>query len=210
MTVGLVAVLLLGSALLQNAASAALGASVDPASRGIYDILVTADDGGEAPTLLAPNSLYAGEKLLTLDDVQAIRQLPGVDVAAPIAQIALPDRGYRQAEIRIPVMQDQPVSAPESFRATVRLIGDDGLGERLLSEMAYALTIDRANLPAVEGPATAAECGFADVMIPCALFPGNTPGWRRSRCGWRPLMAALPPTPAGVMARTSRFRWAAP
>ncbi|WP_104475241.1 hypothetical protein [Microterricola pindariensis] len=182
MTVGALAVLLLGSALLQDAASAALAASVDPSSRGIYDILVTADAASEAPTLLAPNSLYTGEEQLSLADVEAIRALAGVDLAAPIAQIVVPgQRGY-QTQVRIPVDLGQPVSAPESYRAVLRLLGDSGLGERLITENTAALTLDRANVPP-ELPAVVddvnSSCSIGAVAIPCSLFPwASAPRWR--------------------------------
>lgn len=180
--VGALALLLLGSALVQDAASAALAGSVDPASRGMYDILVTPDDGAEAPALLAPNSLNTGEEQLSLDDVRAIRALEGVELAAPIAQIVVPAQPRYQTLLRIPVDLDQQTPAPESYRVVLRLLGDGGLGEQLLSENSFAVTLDRSNAPGELPPLPEdanSTCMIADVTIPCSLYPwANTPRMR--------------------------------
>lgn len=186
--VGLLALTLLAASLVQGAAAAALRHSVDASSRPLYDILVTAPDAGAAPpTVLPPNSLGGSGKAMQMADVQALRELAGVEVAAPIAQLLLPvQQGWRM-QLAAAVDPDQLTPSGESYRATLRLLSDDGLGERLLSEESYMVALDQSNAPLDiaapgSGPESGAMCNIGDVTIDCSLFewgfePNRTAAW---------------------------------
>ncbi len=179
--VGLIAATLMSTAMLESAASIALKQTVDPASRGIYDILVTARDAEAAtPTVLGPNSLYLGATLLSLEDVAALRGMPGVEVAAPIALVVTPHQDSWRTDLRIPIDQNQLTPSPENYRAKVTVIGNDGIADRLVAEDVYSLIVDRANAPSElstqssnsEASNTTEMCSLDDVALPCELF-----GW---------------------------------
>lgn len=174
--VGLLALTLLSAGLVQGGAAAALRHSVDDSARPLYDILVTAADAGATrPTVLPPNALGGSGTAMTMADVQALRALTDVEVAAPIAQLLLPvQQGWRM-QLAAAVDPDQLTPSGESYRATLRLLSDDGLGERLLSEERYMVALDQSNaplgVPAPENaPDTSGMCNIGDVPIDCSLY----------------------------------------
>ncbi|RZU64588.1 hypothetical protein EV379_0889 [Microterricola gilva] len=178
--VGLLALTMLAASLVQGAAAAALRHGVDASSRPLYDILVTAADAGAArPTVFPPGALSSAVSALTQDDVAAIRALDGVEVAAPIGHIVLPNLWSSQLRLRAPLDPAQLTPAAESYRATVRLITDDGLGERLVSERIYNLALDRSTAPTALPPepdeANSTDmCPIGPVAVPCSLFGWNS------------------------------------
>lgn len=186
--VGLLALALLAASLVQGGAAAALRHSVDPSSRGVYDILVTAADAGATrPTVLPPNALGGSGTAMQMADVEALRALAGVEVAAPIAQLLLPvQQGWRM-QLAAAVDPEQLTPSGESYRATLRLLSDDGLGERVLSEESYMVALDQSNAPPDvptpgTGPESGATCNIGDVAIDCSLFewgfePNRTAAW---------------------------------
>jgi hypothetical protein len=186
--VGLLALTVLAAGLVQGGAAAALRHSVDASARPLYDLLVTAPDAGAAPTVLPPNSLGAGGEPLRIEDVLALRALTDVEVAAPIAQLLLPIQQGWRLQLTAAVHPEQLTPAGESYRATLRLLSDDGLGERLLSEEKYMVALDQSNapleLPAAEDPLdTTGMCNIGDVPIDCSLYDYDW-GFDRRTAAW--------------------------
>ncbi|MET0853661.1 MAG: hypothetical protein ABWY30_03455 [Microterricola sp.] len=176
---GLLSLTLLAAGLVEGGATAALRHSVDASSRPLYDILVSASDAGKTrPTALPPGALSGGATPLTLDDVTTLRAIAGVELAAPIGHIVLPNLWSSQLQLRAPLDPTQLTPAAESYRATVRLITDDGLGERLVSERRYSLALDRSIAP-TEIPSETEEdrstelCQVGPVSVRCSLYGWN-------------------------------------
>ena len=139
--VALLALVSLAAAGINATAAERLQATLDENWRGAYDILVTAE-GGELAGLLAPNSLGASSKGMTLEDVEAIRSVAGVDVAAPIGEVIIPMLSTPQAQFTIPKGFAGASEVPQAFRVTVTYLTDDGLGERLISTESFDVVID--------------------------------------------------------------------
>lgn len=111
--------------------------------RAAYDILVTANSNqGDLAGLLAPNTLSAGEKALTLDDLAAIRAVPGIDVAAPIGEVDVLAFAPRQLQIAVPKSAVNAGEHPQAFRITTTFWSDDGLGKKFLSRVSRSVVID--------------------------------------------------------------------
>lgn len=186
---GLLALTLLSAGLVQGGAAAALRHSVGDSARPLYDILVTAADAGATrPTVLPPNALGASGTAMTLADVQALRALADVEVAAPIAQLLLPVQQGWRLQLTAAVRPEQLTPAGESYRATLRLLSDDGLGERLLSQEKYMVALDQSNAPLVlpaaeDSPDTTGMCNIGDVPIDCSLYDYGW-GFDRRTAAW--------------------------
>ncbi|QEO14050.1 hypothetical protein FLP10_06150 [Agromyces intestinalis] len=163
----------------QAGAAATLQQTLDEHWRGAYDLIVTADagDGGgtvafaagasgapgasdltDAPVaggpasapLLAPNALAADpEAGVTSDQLEAIRAIAGVDVAAPLARVLLPRIGGGTLRFSVPIDAGRTTPDPRAWRATVRVLTDDGLGPRLVTEQSVALVVDDADVDRV-------------------------------------------------------------
>jgi hypothetical protein len=148
--IGLLAATALASSGLQAGAVAALRSTLDSHWRGAYDILVTAGDAA-APIegMLPPNALGAAGGL-SFDDVEQIRGIDGVGLAAPIGEIAVPSLKFAQPKIAIPVDLAGVADEPRAFRITVEYTTDDGLGERHVDTKVFDIVAE-GSLPPASG-----------------------------------------------------------
>ena len=176
--VALLALVSLAAAGISATAAERLQSLLDENWRGAYDILVTANGNqGDLAGLLAPNTLSAGEKALTLDDLAAIREVPGIDVAAPIGEIDVLSFAPRSLQIAVPKSAIDAGEQPQAFRVTTTFWTDDGLGKKFLSRVSRSVVIDERAQPepaptscTINGvlvtpetyPALSKTCGFAD------------------------------------------------
>lgn len=170
-----IAVLLLGSvaiasAGIQNAAANALRETLDANWRGAYDILVTSPLATtELDGLLSPNSLGVGSQGLSLDDVERIRAVDGVDVAAPIGEMVTSSVGNGLINLSVPVDDWGGADAPQAYRLTMTFATDDGLGPRALATTSKAVIIDET--PPVESPVFSDGCMFEQFTVDPLEFP---------------------------------------
>lgn len=141
--IGLLAVTALAASGIQSAAAMALRSTLDENWRGTYDILVTAPDGMQPiGGMLPPNTLASGEGL-SIEQLDAVRGLGGIEVAAPIGEILVPGLKFASAQIVIPVGAVEGADiAPKAFRMTVTYTTDDGLGERVVAHSEHDLIVD--------------------------------------------------------------------
>lgn len=139
----LLAVTALAASGVQSAAAMALRSTLDENWRGAYDILVTAPDGMQPiDGMLPPNTLASG-KGLSIKQLQAVRSLDGIEVAAPIGEILVPGLKFGNPQVMIPLgAVDRADVTPQAFRLTVTYTTNDGLGERLVERRQLPLVID--------------------------------------------------------------------
>ncbi|KQQ94623.1 hypothetical protein ASF62_11180 [Leifsonia sp. Leaf325] len=137
---------LLATAGLQSAAATALQATLDDHWRGAYDILVTSKKAAQ-DDLLSPNSLIGDGERMPAIDVERIRAIGGVDVAAPISQLVVPSIDSTRLDFAAPVDEAKTTLDPQNYRLRVQYLTDDGLGERLALSKVYRLTLDTTNAP---------------------------------------------------------------
>lgn len=135
---GLLALTALAASGLQSTAALVLQQTLDENWRGTYDILVTQRDKDPViEGLLHSESLVdATSGRLSLADLALIRGLPGVEVAAPVAQVAYSDTsaaGDPRLWLPIPVRSDASLESPQAFRVTVESTTTDGIAERALA-----------------------------------------------------------------------------
>ncbi|MET1016202.1 MAG: hypothetical protein ABWX76_05255, partial [Leifsonia flava] len=145
-SVALLAVTLIATAGLQSAAATALQATLDDHWRGAYDILVTSEKA-TSDELLSPNSLIGEDERMPLRDLERIRGIDGVDVAAPISQLLVPSLDSARVDVAVPIDLSRSTLDPQDYRLRVRYLTDDGLGERLALAETYRLTLDTSNAP---------------------------------------------------------------
>jgi len=162
----LLAVVALAAAGIQSSAAATLAATLDANWRGAYDILVTAKgDESDVEGLLAPNSL--GSSALSFTELDSIRSVAGVDIAAPIGEMIAPALKHGSASITIPRgFVAGADDEPQAFRVTVTYSTDDGLGERYVAESTTSLIVDET--PVSDRP-TAPEPEFDGIDAPCTF-----------------------------------------
>ncbi len=136
--VALLAVTVIAASVLQSTAATVLQQTLDENWRGAYDILVT--QAGKPPDsngFLRSDALTdATTGRLSFDDLERIRALPGVDVAAPIAEVAFADSsltGEAVLWLPVPVRADASLESPQAFRITVSGTTNDGLADRDLA-----------------------------------------------------------------------------
>ena len=102
----------------------------------------------DAPLFFPPNSLgtdpFSG---MTLADVAEIAALPGVEVAAPIAQAVMPLEAFDGVSLAIPLDPDRIEAEYELVIAQVRYLTNDGLGERQVTAMYLAFIFDNSSAP---------------------------------------------------------------
>ncbi len=136
---GLLAVIAVAASLLQSSSATILQQTLDQNWRGSYDILVT--QRGKDPVtagLLRLDSLVdATGGRLSMADLAAIRSLPDVAVAAPVAQVSFPGGLAPSFDPRlwlpVPVRHDASLEHPQAFRITVSSTIDDGAEKRSLA-----------------------------------------------------------------------------
>jgi hypothetical protein len=144
----LLAVVAIASSGIQSAAALVLQQTLDANWRGAYDILVTAPGAtGTLDELLAPNSLSAGGGL-SLDDVERMRRIDGVEVAAPVGTVAVPGLLSGQMPITIPKAELGANVVPQAFHITAAYTTDDGLGERVVTTSTQDVVVDGSGGPA--------------------------------------------------------------
>jgi hypothetical protein len=145
--VGLLAATALASSGLQAGAIAALRSTLDANWRGVYDILVTsADAAPPVDGMLPPNALGSAGGL-SLDDVALVRGVAGVEVAAPIGEIAVPNLTWVNPRIVIPTGASGTDESARAFRLTIEYTTDDGLGERLVARRVFEVVVEGSLQP---------------------------------------------------------------
>lgn len=134
---GLLAATAVAASAMQSTATAVLQQTLDENWRGTYDILVT-QQGKDPVTegLLRSEALVdATIGRLSLTDLELIRSLPGVEVAAPIAEVSFAESsllGDPQLWLPVPVRPDASLENPQAFRISLSSEMDDGTGLRQL------------------------------------------------------------------------------
>lgn len=189
----LLAVTALAAAGIQSAAAQALRATLDQNWRGAYDILVTAE-GGLQPVdgMLRPNALATGGAL-SLDDVETLRRIDGVEVAAPLGEIAVPALKIGMPAIAVPTgFVDGADEEAQAFRLTITYTTDDGLGERLVEQQTMPLVVDETPREPID-PERFEQC-----MAGSAGFDG----FEADRERYPALMAAVCATLGGEQGET--------
>lgn len=185
----LLALTALAASVLQSTAATVLQATLDANWRGTYDILVT--QGGKDPVtegLLRSDALVdSAVGRLSLEDLEFIRGLPGVDVAAPITEVAIGNPslvGPPAVWLPLPVRADASLTNPQAFRITVESTAVDGtteheLATQVIEAFAYQpsfseLVFDSSGAPLVgdDGEFVYATTALAD--SPRLLSADNT------------------------------------
>lgn len=136
------AVFAAGSGYMRDTASVELQGTIDANWRGAFDLLVRPAEQRlaleETQGLIEPNYVtFTGDGGITLDDLLAIRAVPGVDVAAPIAMI-----GNMRYVVGGPVVArgDLP-EQPTLYRLTVRAETSDGVDQVLVQQETVQLLL---------------------------------------------------------------------
>ena len=153
----------------QSAAASILQHTLDANWRGAYDILVTAKNN-PAPTdgVLPPNSLGAGDRGMSLADVTKIRQVAGVDVAAPIGEIDVAQLRWANASVALPESAVNAHEVPQAFALSASFTTDDGLGPRYVSDITATVVVDQTPKP----PATPPQpCTFNETPVDVTKYP---------------------------------------
>jgi hypothetical protein len=165
----LLAIVALSASGIQSAAAVILQRTLDANWRGAYDILVTAkgNPAGQGG-LLAPNSLAAGDKGMSLADVAAIRTLDGIDVAAPIGEVDISQLTYGYPSIALPEGTVDASTQPQAFRITFTYTTNDGLGSRYVTSKTSNVIIDETPKPVV-APVT--SCNINDIAVDVVKYP---------------------------------------
>lgn len=141
----LLAVVALSASGIQSAAAIVLQQTLDANWRGAYEILVTAKDAAtDVDGLLLPNSLGNAQHSLTLNDVEKIRALDGVGVAAPVGEVIVPGFKLSTIKMMLATAAAHASEAPQAFRLTTTFTTDDGLGTRVVSENNQNIVIDQS------------------------------------------------------------------
>jgi len=177
----LVAVLLLATVALaasgiQTGAAVVLQQTLDANWRGAYDILVTSSEAsGDVNGLLAPNSLAGVGDGLSIADLESIRGVVGVEVAAPIGEMVAPGLKFGSPTVTLPKGFVAGASeTPQSFRVTTRYSTDDGLGPRVISETSTMLVVDELPIEAPSQPEldeAVGSCSFEQYEITPDTYP---------------------------------------
>ena len=135
---GLLALTVLAASGLQTTSAVVLQQTLDENWRGTYDILVTqaGKDVVSDGFLRSDAMVDAASGRLTLNDLTIIRSLPGVEVAAPIAQVTFATAdlvGSPAVWLPVPVRSDASLESPQAFRVTVSSSTNDGVTPRELA-----------------------------------------------------------------------------
>ena len=148
-----------------TAARARITAEIDANWRGAYDILVRPAgarlDLESTNGLVEPNFVaLAGQGGIDAGQVAAIRAIPGVEIAAPIAWV-----GFVPSRVYAPTIEIPKVPAkPTLYAATLTVSASDGVGRRLVYEdkMRILLAPEATNFegcPTVIADNNATSCG---------------------------------------------------
>lgn len=150
--------------------------TVSKSFRPAYDVLVrpkaSTTELERRDGLVRPNYLSGIFGGITLDQYDAIRKIPGVDVAAPIAMI-----GYVLQTVQVPIdLTDKLGPGPRQlFRVTVRRSTDRGLTRLVDVPSSYVYVTARPlepvktfNTNQVYGPKEKLESGRTVIVCPAA------------------------------------------
>ncbi|MEO7122263.1 MAG: hypothetical protein ABI400_03925 [Lacisediminihabitans sp.] len=174
----LLALVALSAAGIQSAAAATLQRTLDANWRGAYDILVTAK-GANVGTggLLAPNSLGDGAYGMTLAQVAKVRQIAGIEVAAPIGEVMVPQQ-LGSPSVSLPESAVSASKVPQAFRVKATYTTNDGLLERYVHSESVVIVID--NLPDEDAPVVPANCNLNGFEVDPAKYPHLCQSFSRS------------------------------
>jgi len=135
LAVTIVAAIAIAASQIATAARARITAEIDANWRGAYDILVRAAGGRldleSTNGLVEPNFVaLAGQGGVSTDQLAAIRAIPGVEIAAPIAWV-----GFVTTRVASPTIVIPNVPAnPTLYLATLTLSTSDGISRHLVYE----------------------------------------------------------------------------
>ncbi len=143
----LVGLSIVGTAWVHAGATEAAHQLLDSRWRGAYDILVTAEDeraqtADDAGDALPPYAIATARSRLSMDDLERIRAVPDVDVAAPVGDVLIRPRsdGSRvMYQVPLPSSLDDDVHA---LRVDLALTVGEERERRSLRHAKYALVLD--------------------------------------------------------------------
>jgi hypothetical protein len=132
-----------------EAAHVEVTSQVDAHWRGAYDILVRPRqahlDLETTADLVEPNFLgFTGIGGITLDQLAAIRALPDVELAAPVAYIGMLETSPVAPKIQISANFDRTTL----YRATLTVATSDGIGPRLVHRQVLRVLLGPGSSPA--------------------------------------------------------------
>ena len=154
----LLAVVAVSASGIQSAAAVVLQRTLDANWRGAYDILVTAKGAKVGvDSLLAPNSLGDGAHGMTLAQLGKLRQVPGIDVAAPIGEVMSAVQ-MGSPSISLPESAVMATKIPQAFRVKSTYTTNDGLSTRIAYSETSIVVIDE--LPPEPSPVVAPNCNL--------------------------------------------------
>lgn len=174
--------------------------------RGAYDLLVrppgTRLDLERTNGLVEPNFVgFAGTGGISLDQLEAIRRLPGVELAAPVGFVGYVRYGLSSPAVHLPA----PPTEPTLFRLTLSVTTNDGLHELLVERQSGLVLLGPAAGPdeAVRrwvtnfGGITAGERsdGSMDAVLSAAPLPAIA----------SPIMAVDPAAEMALLGPSSSF-----
>lgn len=183
--VALLALTALAAAGVQSNAALVLRTTMDQNWRGAYDILVSPADAlqsvdGDLP----PNTLSSGSQGMTLADLDEVRAVAGVDLAAPLGEIVIPELTFGQARVAIPRHFVGADDAPQAYRVTSTYTTDDGLGERIVDTRSSNVVIDEGldelGPLGPECPDPEGQSYFDDYLVDPDTYPALT----AALCSW--------------------------
>lgn len=170
--IGLVVAAGLSTATINLGAAAALRGTLDSNWRGAYDVLVTAEGtGSPLRGMLPPNASHAGSENLSLDDVARVRDVAGVELAAPIGELLVP--GFRPVSPQLLIPRSAfDADTPQAFRLEVEYTSDDGFGERVVHTETHEFVSDETlPEPVVRGCDPGAVLTWMDDDVDAQQYP---------------------------------------
>ena len=165
----LLAVVAVSASGIQSAAAVVLQRTLDANWRGAYDILVTAKGAKVGvDSLLAPNSLGDGAHGMTLAQLGKLRQVPGIDVAAPIGEVMSAVQ-MGSPSISLPESAVLATKIPQAFRVKSTYTTNDGLSTRIAYSETSIVVIDE--LPPEPSPVVAPNCNLDGFDVDPVKYP---------------------------------------
>lgn len=158
----MLAILVTGAALLSDRAEVRLEQEIDDNWRGAYDLLVLSGDQnlrvGETDGLVEPNFLgFVGDGGISMQQLDAIQDMPGVDVAAPIMTVGLLRHVDPVPSLFTSALPDDPTL----YRLTLTVTTDDGISERLIQSETGMVVLGPADLESGAQPPFLSEFDFS-------------------------------------------------
>lgn len=152
----------MGATLLRDSSQLRLEQEVDSNWRGAYDILVMPrnQELGIEQTigLVEPNFLgFTGRGGISLSTLEEIRQIPGVELAAPIMTVGLVRHIDPSPSLFTSLLPD----SPRLYRLNLVAASDDGLGERQIQSEAARIVIGPADLSSTLPPPFLSDLNYS-------------------------------------------------